>query len=236
MAEKAEKETANWTKGATGLTITKNALTPAIIEILRKWITNFDAEIFNHLHEFLENILKLKETPPKVDVKYIGSKGRSNNWKITGECPCGMRLCQKILNELCDKQVSNTINVVWRPTVKESKLNTLNASKTSKKYTTFFAERCYICRELNCPFERNRKGVPLFDDELSDKIFNIYWPLANMYMFRGKDENKFPNTGPESTDTTLMFKLMKNCKLFNIDDKDVEHDIYDGVCIQIKAF
>lgn len=102
-----------------------------------------------------------------------------------------------------------------------------NADKTAREYVTRFAEICFICREDNCPFQRNRQGVPLFDDKLSGEIVNIYWPLANMYMFRGKEKNNFPNTGPEDTDAALIFKLMKNCKLFSIDEDDVDNGIYD---------
>lgn len=228
MSKKAEadKEAANWTKASTGLTITKNGLALAIITILDTFVLKFTREERGHLPIFLKNILE--EETSNVNVEFIKKRNDPRcSWKITGNCQCRLRLCQNILDRLCNIQVNNSKNVVWRPKAEESKLHSHNADKTTRKYVTCFAERCFICREDNCPFQRNRQGVPLFNDELSGEIVKIYWPLAIMYMFRGKEKNNFPNTGPEDTDAALIFKLMKNCNLFSINEDDVDNGIYD---------
>jgi hypothetical protein len=233
MSEKADKEAANWTKALTGLTITKNGLTPAIINILETFLQSFTPEERRHLPKFLRNIME--EETSDVDVKHIKKINDERcSWNITGDCPCGLHLCQNILDRLCKIQVNNSKNVVWRPKSEESKLHSRNAEKkTTQPYTGWFSEKCYICDDYDCPFERNRKGVPLFSDSRSQDIANDIWPLANMFMFRGKEKNNFPNTEPDDTDAALIFKLMKNCKLFSINEDDVDNGIYDDVRIQI---
>lgn len=215
---KVEEEAANWTKAISGLTITKNGLVYSINESLKNFLRSFSQQQQIHLSEFIDNtqnsFLEFKTRKGKV----------GGSWKIAeGRCKTGV--CQTILDLLLDKHVNKSKRIVWSPSVNTSEL--YNRNKTKVK-ADFSDQICSVCGEMGCPYERNRRENAM-EIKLQEEVDKYYWQIANMYMFHGKETNNFPNTGPEDTDVALIFKLMKNCKLFSLDEGDEDNTIYDDL-------
>ncbi|XP_060562365.1 uncharacterized protein LOC132721990 [Ruditapes philippinarum] len=222
MWRKWEEEQANWTKGISGLTITKYGLLISITEILKNFLYSFSPEQIGHLSEFLDNARN-------SNLKFITEKGKTRgSWEMEESC-CKSGLCQTILDMLCEKQANNLKNVVWSPNDRTSVLHSRHKKMMTLPNTHFF--NWSIRGEFDCPYERVRRGIPLLDDTLQQgDVDTYYWQIAKMYMFRGKETNYDPNTGPEDTDVALIFKLMKNCKLFSLDEEsNIDNSIYDDL-------
>ncbi|XP_060561895.1 uncharacterized protein LOC132721591 [Ruditapes philippinarum] len=220
MSRKEEEEAANWTKAISGLTITKKCLIVSTSRRLKKFLSSFSQEQLDHLSEFLNNTQNLTFKTVK------GTK----MWKISPGC-CESNLCQTILDMLWEKHVNKSNRVVWSPRIEKSVGYNQNKKKVTLSNTTVVYEKCFVCGESNCPFASKQKYNPLFvDTEQNEDVDKFYWEIASMFMFRGNERNHFPNSGPEDTDAALIFKLMKNCRLFSLDmETGIDNGIYDDL-------
>ncbi|XP_060579976.1 uncharacterized protein LOC132736772 [Ruditapes philippinarum] len=220
--KKVEKERANWTKAISGLNITKCGLIISIHKSLKDFLCSFSKEQLDHLSEFFENI-------QNSHLEFVTEKGeKKGSWKIA-KGKCESDLCQEILDLSWEKHVNKSKKVVWSPGKEKSGL--YNRNNVNWRFASSFNEKCSVCLKINCPFERYRKGLALFDDKPQENVVDkYYWQFANMYMFRGQEKNNFPNTRPEDTESALIFKLMKNCKLFSLDEEnEIDNWIYDDL-------
>ena len=219
--ETIERETANWSKGSTGLVITKVALCNHIINTWKRELESWEDDI-SGLPDLLKDISKGKFA--------FVNEANSNTKKKIWEMKCGHPGCKKIFDRLRKYHGHESKKIVWNPVSEDPKSFLEKAQKVSKgKYVEYFNEKCYICKTINCPFERNRNGVPLFEEKIGGPIDEYYWQIANMFMYRGTERGRSLSKGPEDTDSSLIFKMMKNCKLFKLDD-DENDEIYDDVC------
>ncbi|XP_053388498.1 uncharacterized protein LOC128551628 [Mercenaria mercenaria] len=252
----SNSETVNWTKGCTGLTVTKIGLSKYIIDTWKAHLLTWKEKELSHLPEFFEDV---------DEGSIIYQKGTGNKkgcWII--KCQCQSGLCQKILDRLRDLHGHESRKIVWKTMPEEQSDQTASDKKkqlwqltlpTAYPFVSEYCRVCSICKSIDCPFERHRNGVPLFDYTRSNSIDShflpftstsifqrrerivdeYYWKIANMFMFRGTERNEIPNTGPEDTDTALVFKMMKYCKLFSLDGDEAQDEVYDDL-LEVRNF
>ncbi|XP_060553151.1 uncharacterized protein LOC132714326, partial [Ruditapes philippinarum] len=196
----------------------------SVIEILKDFLWSFTSKEREHLSEFVLNARN-------SNVIYMFIKENNGEkkgfWTITNDF-CKSGLCQTILDRLCMKHENKSNTVVWNPNSNPTDLHNLIKKEKVRSNPQLASQKCSICPETGCPFELSRQGVSLIHDKQQHgNVDKFYWEIANMFMFRGNEKNNFPNTGPEDTDTALIFKLMKNCNLFSIDDNGIYDELLD---------
>ena len=191
--ETTEREFVNWIKGSTGLVITKVAVCKNIINTWKSELESWEEDEILHLHYLLEDISK----DEVAFVKERNSNTKKKIWKIKCECP----LCKKVFDRLRKYHRHESKKIVWNPELSSNR-SKLYSEVEKFDYVEYFNEICYICKKRNCPFERNRNGVPLFEEKIAgpmdesidqcigQSIDEYYWKIASMFMYRGRERGR----------------------------------------------
>lgn len=224
--ESQKKQFSNWLQSVQALEETKKALHDNSLLCLKNELLTWEKDVRASIPTFLECVVK----------------DNINHKRKKWVCECTHPFCSIILNRLLSIQQNPGFSIVWN-----SKL----CSEITKKGYTFkcSSNKPDISSIRNTesttglwPFLKELfeqfLGWPRSEEKDNEKADyeNVFsgckeehiWSIANMFMQRGKAKLNIKNTGPDDTDASMFFRMMKNCKCFEIKD---ENHLYDDILL-----
>ncbi|XP_053389014.1 uncharacterized protein LOC128552041 [Mercenaria mercenaria] len=229
--ETNRKKFSNWLQGVNSLNITKTALHDHVLETWKERLMSWDKSERDHIPSFLKCVASDK-------IKVIKCNN-NNNKKEKGadkrkwDCVCEHAICKTILEKILDLQQNPGFNIIWNSYICEN-LSTVDGQleeedeteniprvETSSAWTLVYE---WVVSKIIPKTHRKVRYKDIFDNCKQKHI----WCIANMFMQHGKAKTNIANTGPQDTDPSMFFKMMKNCKLFEIEN---ENYIYDTVIL-----
>lgn len=224
--ETNNKQFSNWLQSVQSLEDAKASLGQHVLEVWTKRLMEWKKDVRNSIPTFLGCVADDK-------IKYIKRK-----W----DCVCGHKCCATILNDLLSIQQNPGPGIVWNSSLSEKigkgnfDFQSKQKSKTDGTENILRLEATtnlnLVWRIISAPFQL------LKTDSRKDNYEDIFkgckeehvWCIANMFMQRGKAKSNVENTGPDNTDAAMFFRMMQNCRLFEIED---EHYLYDDVSVEV---
>ena len=245
--ESNRKKFSNWLQGVHALNLSKTALHDHALETWKTEVFSWKKDFKNMKDDILTFFTCVSNNRIKVINVNDNNSPKQRSSKRKWECVCDHPdVCNKILDKVLALQQNPGFNIIWtsnlceavsKETIKgaenveeDDPSENIPRSSTegmkSKSIWNFFLD---WIKTGTSSKQSTLEYQDIFDGCNQAHI----WCLANMFMQHGKAKTDIPNSGPVDTDASMFFTMMKNCKLFEIEN---ENYLYDEVSYTLLLF
>jgi hypothetical protein len=233
--ETNKEKFSNWLQGVHALNLTKAAFHEYVMEEWKKEVLSWKKDIPNMKDSFPTFLKCVAKNRIKVEKVANNSKKKSKTgkWRCVCDHP---EECNKILDKILALQQKQEFNIVWTSNLcerqakknKETMVNNEGANisenipKASKEGLKSIWHFLY---DWVSTLGSQTESTAIEYNDIFDGCDQTHiWCIANMFMQHGKAKTNIANTGPGDTDASMFLKMMKNCKLFALENEDFLYD------------